>query len=253
LDENDNYAEKALKDLKAMEPDKAERLEPFLIPLNKMEIPQKMEPDEAVKIIKINILEKFPTSNDFIKFKRLLDYNDGNVNNALEAMEPDEETRLVPFLIPVGKLEIPSEKISKDQALQTIRDNINMYDDFIPTFVQVPSLPEIIQLIDATTQTPNTNPQERTPPAEQGDSRVQPSMSPPPRLRNRAASMPSIPRTNLFPEYEYGSNRRRSRKRNKKNRHSKKKNARTDRSGKAIRRSKKKVRIGAKCALGKKG
>jgi hypothetical protein len=257
LYENDNYAEKALK---AMEPDKAEKLVPFLTPVGKMEIPQKMEPDEALEIININILEKFPTRNDFLKFERLLDDNEGNVNDALEAMEPDEATRLEPFLIPVGKLKIPPGKISKDQVLKTIRDNIKMYtqdgDDFIPTFVQVPSLPEIIELIDASTQTDQeiseyTDPQ--TPPQT-------PSM----KLRrlgqiiNDGNSRPETPdsnpqgRTPPRPR-RFGSNRRRSRKRNKKNRHSKKKNARTDRSGKAIRRSKKKVRIGAKCALGKKG
>ena len=264
LDKNDNYAEKALKDLKAMEPDKAKILEPFLRPVGKMEIPPRMEPDEAVEIIKINILEKFPTRNDFIKFKILLDDNDGNVNNALEAMEPDEATRLEPFLIPPNKTKIPPGKISKDQVLQTLRDNINMYtqdgtqdgDDFIPTFAQVPSLPEIIELIDASTQTDQeiseyTGPQTPSIKLRRLDQIINDGNNSRPQTPDTNPQGRTPPRTP--PRRRFGSNRRRSRKRNKKNRHSKKKNARTDRSGKAIRRSKKKVRIGAKCALGKKG
>lgn len=164
-----------------------------------------------------------PPEVDIERFLELLDKNKNDPEKAFEAfkaMEPDKAKRLEPFLIPLNKMKIP-QKIEPDEAGSPL-----------------PSPPN-------------------SPPGEGGQKGGQESISPPKdpnRPRARSASLPTIPKSfyaDLFSKY--GSNRRRSRKRNKKNRHSKKKNARTDRSGKAIRRSKKKVRIGAKCALGKKG
>ena len=254
------------------------------------QVPQPPQPPQPPQRRGTGVIT-LPPKVDIEKFLNSLGKNNNVVEQALKAMEPDKAEMLKPFLIPVGK--IMPITMTVEKAVQTIQENIDMDTqttrqgdvEFVPTFVQpqVSSVSEITEITDRGTQySPQGSPQgspksdysanwdendrpeeaigrsplfrlldriQGTPPGTRPDSPLpsppstpggQQTISPTRRRSASLPSMPSIKKGGLF----YGSNRRRSTKRDKKDRHSKKKN---------VRRSKKKVRIGAKCALGKKG
>ena len=200
-----------------------------------------------------------PPEADIEKFISLLRKNNNNTKQALKAMmEPDKAKKLEPWLIPVDEIKIPTT-MTEEKAVQTIQENIDAnvqtrqgYVDFVPTFVppQVSSEAQITELRDVGIQTgsPPGSPRPlfrmldefrpSTPDMTQPSTPVtNPQGSTPPRPLRPRGALTSLSRR-LFNKNTFGSTakpfRRRSQKRDKKNRHSKKKN---------VRRSKKKVRF----------
>ena len=203
LRENNNNPKQALN---AMEPDKAQILEPWLIPGDNREIPTTMTVRKAVQTIQENI----------------------DMDTTQSVASVGDRTRraiFVPTFVPPQVPSVPEITELRDMGTQY---SSPQGDEFQTPPGTRPSTPP-----GTRPSTPQTNPQQSTPPRT------------PPRTRRTSSALNLLSRR-LYDKNKFGSTakpfrrlsakpfRRRSQKRDKKNRHSKKKN---------VRRSKKKVRF----------